>query len=123
MLSSECGHSACGEGCDCAQEFGELVCGAWIEAAISAVGEFCDIPERLFDFTIVSFLEHECWDLELSEFAGFMGECIGIFLHGVADEDQGADLKQFSFLLGVGEDLTYLGFPGRAHDLRHVLAS
>src|SRR5262249_13905004 len=71
------------------------------------------------DFTIASFLEHERWHAETSELTSLMDECIGIFLHSVTDEGQGADLQQFSFLLGMGEDLTYLGFPGRAHDLRH----
>jgi len=68
----------------------------------------------MLDLAIVTFLEHEHRDLELSELGGFVGERIGIFLHGVADEDQGADLKQLSFLLSVGEDLAYLGFPGCA---------
>src|SRR5262249_39048560 len=47
-----------------------------------------------------------------------MGKRIGALLHGVADEDKGADPQEPGFLLGVGQDLLDLGMTALAQDPR-----
>src|SRR5215831_2155808 len=90
---------ACGEGGpttgsvrrDRLQETAELIGGTGVEAAVGTLGQLRNIPERLLDLIVVSFLEHERRHSEATELAGFMGESVGVLLHGVTDEDQGAD--------------------------------
>ena len=48
-----------------------------------------------------------------------MGERVGVFLHSIADEGQGADLKQLGLALGVDEDFTDLGMAHSTVDLFH----
>src|SRR5262249_13882909 len=89
--SSECGHPTGGINRHGAQKLGQLACCAGIEAAIGAMRQPSDLTEDLLDTSIVAFLEHEGGDAEPSKLAGFTGESIWVFLHGVADEHQGAD--------------------------------
>src|SRR5262245_46818773 len=85
------------------------------------MGYACDFPECVLDLAAVALLEHENRYTRLSELVGRGNERVGIFLHGIADEDQGAYFEQLGFLLGVDEDLLDLGMTGLAHDLRHDL--
>src|SRR6516162_7136869 len=117
----ECGHPTCGKDRHCAEELGELACGARIEAAIGAVGQAGDILEGLLDQTISTLLEHEGGRTETAEGACCAQDGIGAFLEGVAYEYERADLEQLGFLGGVGKDLFDLGFTGAAHHLRHDL--
>ena len=52
--------------------------------------------------SIVALLEHEGRHSEASKLAGFTGESIWVFLHGVANEHQGADPQQLCFFLCAG---------------------
>jgi len=54
-------------------------------------------------------------------FAGFVGERIRVFLHGVTDKDQGAHPQELGFFLRVLEHFLNLGMTSLAHDLRHGL--
>src|SRR5262249_6113983 len=83
------------------------------------MGQAGDFTKDVLDLTIVTFLEHEYRLLEASEPVGLVSERVWVFLHGVADEDEGAELEQLGFLGGVGKDLLDLGFSGAAHRLRH----
>ena len=57
-------HAAGRIGCDRTQQFGKLVRGARIEAAVGALGQPRDLAKRALGDWVVTFLEHKRRDAE-----------------------------------------------------------
>src|SRR5262245_61757769 len=95
---------------------------ARIEAAIGAARQARDLAKSLFGDGIVAFLEHEGGHAEKPERAGGVTKIVELFLHGVADENQGLHLGGLGFARGVGDDLADLGMAAAAVDPLHQRA-
>ena len=57
---------------------------------------------------------------EQAKLAGVMAQVVDIFLHAIADEDQGVDRALLDFLEGVPEHPSDLGMAADAIDPRHA---
>src|SRR5262249_53262959 len=115
-------HAARGISGGRAQQFAEFIRRARIEAAIGATRQARDLAKSLFGDGIVAFLEHEGGHPEKPERARGVTKIVKLFLHGVADENQGLHLRGLRLALGVGDDLADLGMAATAVDPLHQRA-
>src|SRR5882757_8203035 len=122
MLRGEIGertHAARGIGRGRAQELGELVSGARIEAAIGAARESSNFAKGLVGDRIVALLEHESGHAQKPELAGGVTEIVELLLHRIADEHQGLYLGGLRLPPGMRDDLADLRVAATAVDPLH----
>jgi hypothetical protein len=111
-------HSASGVDRDRAKEIAQLIGRAGIEAAIAAVRSPRDLLEDLPSMRVVVLLKHESLHAEP------VGEGIErdrLFLTGVADEHERADLLRRVFGTHMREHFGELRVAGHAFNLPHQL--
>src|SRR6185369_11244253 len=89
--------AACGIGRRRAQQIGEPAGGTGIEGGVGAAGKSGDILETGRRLAVAALVEDEALYAEQAKLPGEAAQFIGLFLHAVADIDEGPDRRLGSF--------------------------